>query len=59
MSRHPICTNLFLSKIKLSKSQIFLHPRRSNGEMELIALSGQVLLLPQDQVFQPDDERLK
>lgn len=31
-----------------------LDPRRSNGEKELIALSGQALLLPQDQAFHPD-----
>jgi hypothetical protein len=31
-----------------------LDPRRSNGEKELSALSGQVLLLPQDEAFHPD-----
>lgn len=36
-----------------------LDPRRSNGEKELIALSGQALLLPQDQAFHPDAEGLK
>ena len=35
-----------------------LDPRRSNGEKELIALSGQALLLPQDQAFHPDVEGL-
>jgi putative restriction endonuclease len=36
-----------------------LDPRRSTGEKELAALSGQVLLLPQDQAFHPDAEGLK
>lgn len=36
----------------------FLDPRRSNGEKELRALSGQALLLPQDRAFQPDGEGL-
>lgn len=36
-----------------------LDPRRSNGEKELAALSGQVLLLPQDQAFNPNVEGLK
>jgi putative restriction endonuclease len=36
-----------------------LDPRRSNGEKELIALSGQALLLPQDGAFHPDAEGLK
>jgi putative restriction endonuclease len=36
-----------------------LDPRRSNGEKELIALSGQILLLPQDQAFHPDTKGLK
>ncbi len=35
-----------------------LDPRRSNGEKELIALSGQVLLLPQDEAFHPDADGL-
>ncbi len=35
-----------------------LDPRRSNGEKELIALSGQVLLLPHDEAFHPDDKGL-
>jgi len=34
-------------------------PRRSNWEKELIALSGQSLLLPQDEVFHPDAEGLR
>jgi putative restriction endonuclease len=36
-----------------------LDPRRSNGEKELIELSGKSLLLPQDEAFQPDAEGLK
>jgi hypothetical protein len=36
-----------------------LDPRRSNGEKELIELSGQALLLPQDQAFHPGAEGLK
>ncbi|NQX00585.1 HNH endonuclease [bacterium] len=36
-----------------------LDPRRSNGEKELNTLSGQSLLLPQDQAFHPDAEGLK
>jgi hypothetical protein len=31
-----------------------LDPRRSNGEKELIELSGKSLLLPQDLAFHPD-----
>lgn len=34
-------------------------PRRSSGEKELIALSRQALLLPQDEAFHPDAEGLK
>ncbi len=36
-----------------------LDPRRSNGEKELIFLSGKSLLLPQDEAFHPDVEGLK
>ena len=36
-----------------------LDPRRSNGEKELIELSGKSLLLPQDEAFHPDREGLK
>ena len=36
-----------------------LDPRRSNGEKELIELSGKSLLLPQDEAFHPDAEGLK
>ena len=36
-----------------------LDPRRSNGENELLTLSGQKLLLPQDEAFYPDIEGLK
>ena len=36
-----------------------LDPRRSNGEKELIALSGQSLLLPLDEAFHPDDMGLR
>ena len=36
-----------------------LDPRRSTGEKDLAALSGQVLLLPQDQSFHPHAEGLK
>lgn len=36
-----------------------LDPRRSNGEKELIELSGKSLLLPQDEAFQPDRDGLK
>ena len=36
-----------------------LDPRRSNGEKELAALSGQSLLLPQDEAFHPDAKGLK
>ncbi len=36
-----------------------LDPRRSTGEKELAALSGQVLLLPQDEAFHPDADGLK
>ncbi len=36
-----------------------LDPRRSNGEKELLALSGKTLLLPQDEAFHPDAEGLK
>ena len=36
-----------------------LDPRRSNGEKELLTLSGQKLLLPQDEAFYPDAEGLK
>jgi putative restriction endonuclease len=36
-----------------------LDPRRSNGEKELLTLSGQKLLLPQDEAFYPDVEGLK
>ncbi len=39
-------------------SQI-IDSRRSNGEKELLALSGQKLLLPQDEAFYPDVEGLK
>ena len=35
-----------------------LDPRRSNGEKELIELSGKLLLLPQDEAFHPDAEGL-
>ncbi|MES2921910.1 MAG: hypothetical protein V4819_10195 [Verrucomicrobiota bacterium] len=34
------------------------HPRRSNGEKELLKLSGQSLLLPQDEAFHPDSKGL-
>jgi putative restriction endonuclease len=36
-----------------------LDPRRSNGEKELMVLSGQAVLLPQDQAFHPDAAGLK
>ena len=36
-----------------------LDPRRSNGEKELIELSGKSLLLPQDEAFHPDAEGLR
>lgn len=36
-----------------------LDPRRSNGEKELMVLSGQAVLLPQDQAFYPDAAGLK
>jgi len=36
-----------------------LDPRRSTGEKELARLSGQILLLPQDQAFHPDAEGLR
>ncbi|MEY3896657.1 MAG: hypothetical protein RLZZ214_2177 [Verrucomicrobiota bacterium] len=36
-----------------------LDSRRSNGEKELIAISGQALLLPQDEAFHPDADGLK
>ncbi len=36
-----------------------LDPRRSNGEKELIELSGKSLLLPQDEAFHPDSEGLR
>jgi len=36
-----------------------LDPRRSNGEKELLELSGQSLLLPQDEAFHPDVEGLR
>ena len=36
-----------------------LDPRRSNGEKELIELSGKSLLLPQDEAFHPDPAGLK
>ena len=36
----------------------FVDPRRSNGEKELRALSGQALLLPQDPAFHPTGEGL-
>ena len=36
-----------------------LDPRRSSGEKELIALSRQALLLPQDEAFHPHAEGLK
>ncbi len=36
-----------------------LDPRRSTGEKELAALSGQILLLPQDPAFHPDADGLK
>jgi len=36
-----------------------LDPRRSNGEKELIELSGKSLLLPQDHAFHPDAKGLK
>jgi putative restriction endonuclease len=36
-----------------------LDPRRSNGEKELVALSGQSVLLPKDPAFHPDEEGLK
>lgn len=39
-------------------SQI-IDSRRSNGEKELLALSGQKLLLPQDEAFYPGAEGLK
>lgn len=41
------------------KVSAILDPRRSNGEKELIALSGKTLLLPQDEAFHPDAEGLK
>lgn len=37
----------------------FVDPRRSNGERELRALSGQTLLLPQDPAFHPEPEGLR
>jgi len=40
------------------KVSAILDPRRSNGEKELIALSGKTLLLPQDEAFHPDAEGL-
>lgn len=36
-----------------------LDPRRSNGEKELIELSGKSLLLPQDEAFHPDGNGLE
>jgi hypothetical protein len=36
-----------------------LDPRRSNGERELIELSGKSLLLPKDPAFHPDEGGLK
>ena len=36
-----------------------IDPRRSNGERELVELSGKSLLLPQDVAFHPDTEGLK
>lgn len=36
-----------------------LDPRRSNGEKELFALSGQILLLPHDEAFHPNTDGLK
>jgi hypothetical protein len=36
-----------------------LDPRRSNGEKELIELSGKSLLLPQDEAFHPEREGLE
>jgi putative restriction endonuclease len=36
-----------------------LDPRRSNGEKELLDLSGKSLLLPQDEAFHPDADGLK
>jgi putative restriction endonuclease len=36
-----------------------LDPRRSNGEKELIDLSGKSLLLPQDEAFHPDGNGLE
>lgn len=36
-----------------------LDPRRSNGEKELIELSGKTLLLPKDDAFHPDTRGLK
>ena len=36
-----------------------LDPRRSNGEKELIELSGKSLLLPQDEAFHPNREGLE
>ena len=36
-----------------------LDPRRSNGEKELIELSGKSLLLPKDQAFHPDRNGLE
>ena len=35
-----------------------IDPRRSNGEKELIELSGKSVLLPKDQAFHPDGEGL-
>lgn len=37
----------------------FLDPRRSNGEKELVALSGQSVLLPKDPAFHPIAEGLE
>jgi hypothetical protein len=36
-----------------------LDARRSNGEKELVALSGQSVLLPKDPAFHPDEVGLK
>ncbi len=41
------------------KASPILDERRSNGEKELIALSGKPLLIPKDRAFHPDSEGLK
>jgi hypothetical protein len=66
VKRHPVRKALIARDLPQSRSCDFtaassIHPasRRSDGEKESIALSGQALLLPRNQAFHPDADGLK